>query len=372
MDVILHLTHDCQLTCAYCYAGRKTASSMSWEVAQRAIDFLFAQPTPEEIPQIGFFGGEPLLELPLLKRCIAYAESKRKETKKPFRMVITTNGLGLDEDVAAYLHEKEVEPTLSFDGTPKAQDACRRYPGGRSSFTDTEAAMHTLLRYFPNLGVCAVISPENVQFLPDTIDYFIQNKIRRIHLNPNFFAHWDEQHLDLWRQGYEHAAKRTEEEFRNGRSLLVNFIAAKIITHLKGGYGPCDCCDFGQKEIAIAPSGNIYPCQRMVGEDNQELGLMGNVFDGLNPKTCHDLANARQVTNSECMTCDLKTRCRNWCSCVNHRLTGSFDKTGPLICFHERMAIQIADQVASSLFKEKNKTFMQTFYSKHPLTPEWV
>jgi len=372
MDVILHLTHDCQLDCAYCYGGRKRARAMSWEVAQRAIDLIFDQPSTEPAPQIGFFGGEPLLELPLLRQCVAYAEAKSAATGKPFRTVITTNGLGLDDGIAEYLKLKQIEPTLSFDGVAAAQDASRPYPDGASSFADTRQAMLTLLRHFPDPIICAVVSPENVRCLPDTIDFFMEAGIRRLLLNPNFFADWDEPHLDLWRQGYEHAARRFEEEFRGGRVMHLNFITTKIVTHLKGGYDPWECCDFGLKEIAVAPSGNIYPCQRMVGEDTEQLGLMGNVFTGFIEQTCKALADGREVTSPECLECDLRRRCRNWCSCVNHRLTGRFDRTGPLVCFHERMAIEIADRVASALFAEKNATFMETFYFEKHADPEWV
>jgi uncharacterized protein len=345
---------------------------MPWNVAERAIDMVFEQPDCGLPPQISFFGGEPLLKLPLLKRCIEYAESKQNSTGKSVRFSITTNGIGLTDNEGEYLKLKKVEPTLSFDGIKEAQDACRRYKGGDSSFDDTRDAMLLFLKHFPDLAVCAVVSPENVRNLPETIDFFLEAGISRLLLNPNFFAKWKDDELVLWRRGYEHAGRRFEEEFKKGRIFHINFITAKIATRLKGGYDICDCCDFGKKEIAVAPSGNIYPCQRMVGEDTDELGLMGNVFKGLDAKTCRELEGAGAVSNSECAECDLKTRCRNWCSCVNHRLTGWYDRTGDLVCFHERMAIEIADDAASRLYKKKDKTFMEAFYFEKQVSSEWV
>jgi uncharacterized protein len=372
MDIILHLTHDCQLSCSYCYGGRKRASAMTMDVARRAIDILFNQSACEPLPLISFFGGEPLLQLPMLKECVAYAEARREKTGRPFKLAITTNGLAINNTVAEYFSDKQIEPTLSFDGVYEAQNACRRFRDGKSSFSDSRNAMLMLKQYFPDLSICAVVTPKNVQYLPESIDFFIEAGIRRLLLNPDFFAQWDEQHLDLWRCGYEHAAERFEDEFHNGRVFHVNFITAKIVTRLKGGYEPCDCCDFGQKEIAIAPSGNIYPCQRMVGEDSENLGLMGNVFDGFDKRICKELAVCRTISSYECLSCDLRFRCRNWCSCVNHHLTGRFDQTGAIVCFHEQMAIEIADRIASRLFQEKNKTFMETFYMENQISDEWV
>jgi uncharacterized protein len=374
MNVILHLTHDCQLRCAYCYGGPRHEGRMSWEVARRALDLFFEQSSTAspDIPQISFFGGEPLLEWDLLQQCVAYAESRKAAAGQDFRLTITTNGLALDRNRAEYLRSKNVGLLFSFDGAQEAQDATRRLSDGRSSFADTRRALGLVLGVFDNPAVCAVVSPENVAFLPESIDFLLGEGVRQIMLNPNFFAEWDEQHRDLWTAGYEHAARRFEESYRQGVPLNIHVFTAKIITHLQGGYGPCDVCDFGSHEIAIAPSGRIYPCQRMVGDDRQDLGLLGNVFDGLDPRAAAELAACRQVRAPACGQCAIRSRCRNWCSCVNHALTGRFDQPGGIICFHEQLAVRLADRAASRLFQEKNKLFLETYYLEKQFAPEWV
>lgn len=374
MDAILHLTHDCQLDCAYCYSGRKRGDTMPWEVARQALDMAFDQSPPDAATPItvGFFGGEPLLEMDLIRRSVAHAEARSSADGKPVRFAVTTNGLALDHAAADLLAEKGTDLTFSMDGGRPAQEACRPYADGSSSFDDTERALRHALDYFSDLAVCAVVTPENVRHLPESIDFLLKTGIRRLFLNPNFFASWQEEQLALWRQGYQHAAARFAQAFRRGDALNVNFITAKVITHLKGGYDPCECCDFGAKEVAVAPSGNIYPCQRMVGEDVETLGLMGNVFSGLDREKLRELAAGREVRSPQCLTCDLRRRCRNWCSCVNHRLTGRFDQVGGLVCWHERMAIEVADEVASRLFAEKDPTFLRTFYFETVVAPEWV
>lgn len=373
MDVILHLTQDCQLDCIYCYGGRKRSHSMSWDVAKRGIDLLFRQPHRDGLPPLlSFFGGEPLLEIPLLKQCVAYSEQRSTETGVQFRMNVTTNGLCADEDTISYLAEKGMAAALSFDGVPEAQNTTRPYRGGRKSFDDTLSALRRMRSQLPDLIICAVVTPRNVAFLPESLDLFLENDCRQIMPNPDFFASWTERDCELWRIGYEYAASRFIESFRGGRPLHISFITAKIATHLKGGYGPDDCCDFGDKEIAVAPSGNIYPCQRMVGEDDGAVGLMGDVFLGLNPQVCRHLNESKQIQNRECLDCHLRLRCRNWCSCVNRRLTGQYNHTAPIVCFHERMAIEIADRTASELYKENDPAFMKTFYAGGRIEPEWV
>ena len=374
MEMILHLTHDCQLSCTYCYSGKRREGRMSWEVAQHAIDLFFTQPWSSEgnYPEICFFGGEPLLEWELIKKCIEYAESKRASLNKQFLLSITTNGLALDEKKAAYLQAKDCEIVLSFDGVQASQDAARPFRNGSSSFLETKRVLKLLLQVISNPTVCTVVSPENVEYLPASIDFLLDEGVKHLILNPNFFTTWDEEHRNLWREGYEHAAMKLEESYRKGIALNIKLFTAKIITYLKGGYDPTDCCMFGLNEIAVAPSGLIYPCQRMVGEDSEELGVLGNVFDGIDIDASNVIANCREVTSPECRECDISRRCRNWCSCVNYSLSGDFNRPGGLICFHEQMVVTLADQVASRLFKEKNKTFMETFYSEKHIAPEWI
>ena len=48
---------------------------MSWDVARRALDIALEQPIKDPPPLVSFFGGEPLLQFPLIKRCVSYVES---------------------------------------------------------------------------------------------------------------------------------------------------------------------------------------------------------------------------------------------------------------------------------------------------------
>ncbi len=374
MDIILHLTHDCQLQCVYCYGGRRREGRMMWETAQRALDLFFDQPIldPAVKPQICFFGGEPLLEWPLLERCVSYSQERSARTHRPYRLALDTNGLLLDDEKAEYLAANGVDVVLSFDGVREAQDAARPTTNGRSSFDGTLRALNVATRHFKDFGVCAVVSPPNVQYLPAGVDFLLGNGVRRRMLNPDFFSNWADEGLNLWRKGYEHAAMRFQESFERGRPINMNLFMAKIITHLKKGYEKSDCCLFGLSEIAIAPSGRIYPCQRMVGEDTMALGLMGDVFKGIDPPAAKALDTCRSATSPECAACDIRHRCRNWCSCVNHALTGRYDTPGPLICFHEKMVVELADQVASRLFAKKVPSFIDTFYRVGAVSPEWI
>ena len=61
----LHIAHDCNLACRYCFAeegeyhGRRAL--MSYETGKQALDFLIANSGSRRNLEVDFFGGEPLM-----------------------------------------------------------------------------------------------------------------------------------------------------------------------------------------------------------------------------------------------------------------------------------------------------------------------
>jgi uncharacterized protein len=80
----LHLAHDCNLRCAYCFAkggafaGRREL--MSEQVAHAAIDFLADVSGTRRNLEVDFFGGEPLMNFEVLKSTVAHAREIEGET----------------------------------------------------------------------------------------------------------------------------------------------------------------------------------------------------------------------------------------------------------------------------------------------------
>ena len=88
----LHIAHDCNLRCEYCFAstgdfghGRKL---MDLETGKKAIDFLLENSGDRVNLELDFFGGEPLMNWDVVKEIVIYARSKEKEYKKNFRFTI--------------------------------------------------------------------------------------------------------------------------------------------------------------------------------------------------------------------------------------------------------------------------------------------
>lgn len=83
-SMCLNISHDCNLRCEYCFAaqgdfghGRKL---MPFEVGKAAIDFLIKHSANRHNLELDFFGGEPLMNLDVVKKSSSMQDRSRKST----------------------------------------------------------------------------------------------------------------------------------------------------------------------------------------------------------------------------------------------------------------------------------------------------
>ena len=308
MDISLALTHDCNLACTYCYAGAKRRESMSADTAQRAIDFAFSFNASKL--QLGFFGGEPLIEWDLLQACTEQAEELAAQSGTTLQKTVTTNGTLLTESRVDWFHEHGFYPALSLDGNRAMHDATRPFCDGRSSFDATLRGLRLLRLKFPEVEVIVVPDPGNVEHLADSVRFLAdEEQVLRISINPNFYTEWDEESLGIWRAAFEEIGDFYLARHRTGKPVAINFIDSKVITRLKNGYECRDRCNFGEREIAVAPSGRLYPCERLIGEDVDAAMSIGNVTDGFDEEKRENVLARRGNIDADCMGCEYRARC---------------------------------------------------------------
>uniref|UniRef100_UPI002586CF46 thioether cross-link-forming SCIFF peptide maturase n=1 Tax=uncultured Anaerotruncus sp. TaxID=905011 RepID=UPI002586CF46 len=134
----LHVSHDCNLRCRYCFAGQGVYGGvpkvMSAEVARAAIDFLVEKSVGRRNLELDFFGGEPLMNWEVVKETVAYARSLEKKHGKCFRFTTTTNGVLLNPEINEYLNREMHNVVLSLDGRREINDAMRPNAGGKGSY----------------------------------------------------------------------------------------------------------------------------------------------------------------------------------------------------------------------------------------------
>ena len=365
MGLTLCVTHDCNLRCAYCYAGEKRRVAMSRETAARAIDFALDHHLRNRPPgtpfTLGFFGGEPLLEWDLVREADARAEAACRRAGIPLARTLTTNGTLLDPDRIAWFGERRYRLGVSIDGGPALHDRQRVFPDGSGSFAAAARHLAELEALDPPPELLCVVDPATVALVPDAVSDLASRTRLRLALNPNYEAAWDDEATAAFEAAWRDLADRILASFRAGRPLRLTWFEGKVRTLLGGGYHDCDRCAPVRRELACAPSGNLYPCAALVGQDDRPDLLLGNVRDGFDPDAIVRIAARTGNRNPACRTCAVAARCMNWCFCNNWHATGSPDLVSPLLCLHERLSIELADRVAGTLLREGNPSFAALF-----------
>ena len=152
-SLILTVTEDCNLRCKYCaysgnYVYRREHSKkyMSFEVAKKAIDYYFSQVNqgikynPFKKVLVTFYGGEPLLNFNLIKKCVSYINTNYDNIDLDYS--ITTNGTLLSEKIIQWLLEHDFYLHISLDGPEEEHDRCRVYENGKGTFNDVMKKSH--------------------------------------------------------------------------------------------------------------------------------------------------------------------------------------------------------------------------------------
>ncbi len=365
MKLTLFVNHLCNLRCSYCYTGAKVDKRMPDDVMRRAID-LAVSTTTQGYLLLAFFGGEPLLEPKLIADALEYARDRCAAKKLGLYTAMTTNGTVLDDERVALLKRHGFRVKLSMDGGRGAQDASRRFVNGRSSFDVCAAGLGRLIAAQVPTLVGAVVDPANAHLLGESFDDLVALGATHVTFAPNYTADWNEAARARFEQGLLDLGDRYLAHARAGRDVRVDPLVGKIITHLDRGAATRAICRFGVSELAVAPSGRLYPCDRMVNEDTDDRVCIGDLDRGIDVKKRDSLLPSAREELPMCRGCEVKSRCKRSCGCANHETTGDPGTVSEIVCYFEQAFIDEADRVGNVLYAERNPLFLKQFYGGKP------
>lgn len=333
-------------------------------IAHRAIDWAVGR-RPDGL-LLGYFGGEPLLRWDLLTAYHGYAQARAAALGVHLTATTTTNATLLSAERMAWLADHGIEVGISIDGDQAAHDRLRPRAGGGSSHAAVLAGLRLALARQPMTQTISVVHPQNVGELARSAGFLLDQGVRVLSLSLDPSADWDLGGLDTYRQQLELIGDRWLAEYRAGRDLWIEPIDGRIVAQVKGGLQACDRCTAGLGELAVAPSGTWYPCERMVGDDGPAARrwALGNVADGgPDAALVHGLSGQHHAEPEVCRACPLNHRCQHHCACSNAMATGRLCEPGGAQCAAEQAAIAVADRIAAALWEEGNALFLQRRYN---------
>ncbi len=345
----LHLAHDCNLSCRYCFAGQGkfggSAGLMSLETGKAALDFLMASSGGRRHVEVDFFGGEPLLNKRVLYDLVEYGKELAKERGKELKFTLTTNGLLLDEDTGEFLNRNNMSVVLSLDGRPGVHNAMRPLTGGGGSYDVVSRKIIDFLesRNYCNYYVRGTYTSYNTDFSRDVM-HLAGLGLKEISVEPVVAPPEEEyslreEHVPALLREYRLLADIMLE--RAGAGSPINFFHFNI--DLDGG--PClpkrlSGCGAGSEYLAVDPEGKLYPCHQFVGQEEYIMGDVYGVF--LNKDLSAYFAGAHVYGKEDCTECWAKFYCSGGCHASARAYSGTILKPNPLSCQLMKMRLECA------------------------------
>ena len=356
----LHICHDCNLRCRYCFADEGAYHSerefMSFDTAKSAIDFLLKNCGQRKVLEVDFFGGEPLMCLDTIKKVVGYAKAEAQKVGKKFLFTTTTNALLLDDDAIDFFNSEMENVVLSLDGRREVHDAIRKTVNGKGSF---DLVINKVKKFVRSRGdrhyyVRGTFTSKNLDFSKDVI-FLADNGFDSISMEPVVTDIDDlqikEEHLDAICKEYEVLCDEYLERHFKGKGF--NFFHFNI--DLEGGaclQKRVSACGAGNEYFSVVPNGDIYPCHQFAG--NKDF-LMGNVKEGISRKDIREqFASDSLFTREECGNCFAKFICSGGCSANNYNFMGNVNKPYPVTCAMMNKRIECGMHALARKKEDKN------------------
>lgn len=171
------LTEKCNFQCVYCFVKQRQkilSNRISWENFKKSIDLL-AKLNKKGHIEIHFFGGEPIIEFPLIVRAVSYINNLTKKglINSAF-YAITTNATLINEDMAKFFKINHFLVSVSIDGWEELHNLNRRYVDGRGTFKNTIKGLKILQKFKNDIGILVTPTKKTVKYLSKACEYIIK------------------------------------------------------------------------------------------------------------------------------------------------------------------------------------------------------
>jgi uncharacterized protein len=375
--MVLNVTNQCNLSCTYCYEygedkivntenGRKP-KFMSEETARESVDFMLREAGDNPLAHLTFFGGETLLNLPVLKSTIAYARERAAAAGKEVDFSLTTNATLLRPDVIEFLAENRVGVTISIDGPKEVQDQFRVFSNGTGSYDIVIPKIRELLRRHRSRPVGA-----RVTLTTNQLD------IRRI------FRHLTEE-IGFWEVGfapvttspnrdYAIAEEGFDSMLRQFQALAQEFLEAALegrhhgfsnvkdtLEEIHKGVSKPFPCGAGLGLMGVSTDGDVALCHRFAGSDDHKLGTVRTGIDRL--VQIGFLEKHHIADKTDCAQCWARPMCAGGCYHEAHTRYGDTGRPNLHYCEWIRAWTDTCLRIYGEL-AARNPAFLEQFDDK--------
>ena len=357
-SMCLMVAHDCNLRCKYCfgdtgeYGGDREL--MSKEVGEAAIEYIIEHSGPRKHCEVDFFGGEPLVNMPVVRHVTAYVRRREKETGKIFKLTLTTNGLLLNDENIKFLNDNNVSLVLSLDGRKEVHDRMRPDAGGNGTYDRCIANFRKFVdsRDDKNYYMRGTYTKYNLDFTKDVLSMadagFDILSVEPVVAKDAPYGLTEAELPRIFAE-YDRLTAAYLERHRAGNGFFFFHFNMDLSN------GPCVAkrlagCGAGHEYYAVAANGDLYPCHQFVGRKKYKLGT---VFTGVEDHELPRYFRESHVLNKpKCRDCWARFFCSGGCHANADLFHGNIREPYEVGCEIQKKRLECAIMVQASLALE--------------------
>jgi uncharacterized protein len=358
--ICLHVAHDCNLRCGYCFAGMdhpsEDRSLMSLETGKKVLDFIITASGSRPHCEVDFFGGEPLLNWPVVKDLVLYGRDLEKQSDKKIKFTMTTNAVLFSDEIQDFAEKEGISVVLSMDGRPSVHDRMRPFADSTGSYDTIVDRVSAWMRRHQKSSryatgtysyVRGTYTSHNLDFYRDVL-HLAGLGIERISLEPVVATGRGQCSYVLTE---DHTAALCEsydilgEEARNGNFTFFHFNAGMAGVCLPKRLSGCGA---GYEYLAVSPEGDLYPCHQFVGKEAFRMGSVYDINMSDDGFVCwktdlpEKFRHATIFSKAECRECWARFSCSGGCHASNAALGGSLNGVYTLGCILQKKRLEVA------------------------------
>jgi uncharacterized protein len=372
--MVLNVTNQCNLSCTYCYEygedkivdtenGRQP-KFMSEETARASVDFMLKESGDNKVAHVTFFGGETLLNFPVLRQTIGYARERAAELGKEIDFSLTTNATLLKPDIIEFLAENRVGVTISIDGPREVQDKFRVFHNGAGSYDVVAPKIRELLKRHRSRPIGARVTltsgaldvtrifrhlTEEIGFWEVGFAPVTTSAVRGHAISDEGYDQMLSQFTELADEFLEAAVANRHHGFSNVKETLEE---------LHKGVSKAFPCGAGLGLLGVATDGDVALCHRFAGSDAHKVGT---VKDGIDRGAQRTFLEKHHIANkTDCGVCWARPLCSGGCYHEAHTRYGDTARPNLHYCDWIRGWTDVCLRVYGEL-SERNPAFLTQF-----------
>lgn len=381
-QIVFEVTTHCNFRCKYCCYGEyyetfaeRKEGLLTFPVAKALLDKKSALTHSKHCSTfnsplvLSFYGGEPLLNVKLIKDIVDYAKSLSFRGR-PLRFSLTTNASLLAKNID-FLQENNFALLVSLDGD-RENNSYRVFSDGRQSFdtviSNLKSVRSKYPEYFQSIRFNSVYT--NLSDTENIFDFFSTNFNKATTLSPLHISDGEVEHPEVLYM--RKSIKSVDADFyrlfpESFLEIPMNKKVIQLLMYMTGSLYydessyihkddierfPTHTCVPFTKRLFLTVNNTIVPCEK-VNRSTPLCKYSDGDFGFDYPKIADDFNAMVYKFENQCSNCAFKSLC-NHCACTS---------TSSSLC-PEFKSYKDSIPVFAEIFSylEKNPSIPETIY----------